>query len=90
MLREIGLYDEGFRWGNFEDTDEVYRAAKAGWKYVVVGDAVVWHHYWLSRLELDPDHGKSYRENFRRFVEKWPDARGFLFTYQQQTEAIYR
>lgn len=89
MLRQIGLYDEGFEWGNFEDTDEIYRAATAGWRYVVVGDAVVWHHYWFSRLQLDPDAGRSYRLNYARFLGKYPDARMFLGNYHQQTEALY-
>jgi GT2 family glycosyltransferase len=90
MLRQIGLYDEGFQWGNFEDTDEIKRASDAGWRYVVVGDSIVWHHYSFSRLDLDPDHGASYRANYKRFLAKWPDAQTFLRTYQAQTEAIYR
>lgn len=90
MLRQIGLYDEEYRWGNFEDTDELYRAAAAGWRYVVVGDSVVWHHYVFSRLEVGPDHDRTFRENQQRFLAKWPDARYFLGTYEAQTEAIYR
>jgi GT2 family glycosyltransferase len=90
MLRQIGLYDEEYRWSNFEDTDEVYRAAAAGWRYVVVGESVVWHWYTFSRLEVGPDHGRAFRENYQRFLAKWPDARHFLDTYQAQAEAIYR
>lgn len=90
MLREIGLYDESFAGGNFEDTDEVYRAAAAGWRYVVVGDAVVWHHYVFSRLTVGPSHQDAYRENLHRFLLKWPDAREFLQIYGAQTETIYR
>jgi hypothetical protein len=90
MLREIGLYDETFAGGNFEDTDEVRRAAAAGWKYVVVGESVVFHYYVFSRLVVGPNHQQAYRENYQRFLGKWPDVRDFLKTYNAQLEAIYR
>lgn len=89
MLREIGLYDEQFAGANFEDTDEIYRAISAGWRYVVVGDSVVWHWYVFSRLEVGPDYGRTFHENQQRFMAKWPDARGFLDTYRAQMEAVY-
>lgn len=90
MLREIGLYDEGFRWGNFEDTDEVKRAADAGWLYVVIGASVVYHHYTMSRTTLTPDHSRVYLDNRRWFFAKHADAAAFLARYQQETEAIYK
>jgi GT2 family glycosyltransferase len=90
MLREIGLYDEQFAGMNFEDTDEVYRAAKAGWRYVVVGDTVVWHSYLFSRLQMDIDHATAYHTNQKRFLKKWPDAVAFLARYQQEIDTIYR
>lgn len=90
MLREIGLYDEGFAGGNFEDTDEVYRAQAAGYRYVVMGDSIVWHYYVFSRLTVGPSHQHTYRANLQRFLAKWPDAQEFLRVYNAQTEAIYR
>lgn len=90
MLRQIGLYDEAFAGANYEDTDELYRASAAGWQYVVVGEAVVWHHYTLSRMTVLPDHDRLYHENRQRFLRKHPDAGAFLQRYARETAAIYR
>lgn len=91
MLAQIGLYDEDFGLGNFEDTDEIYRARAAGWRYVVVGDAVVFHHYWLSRFKIDPkQQTATFRANHAYFSRKWPDADDFLRSYNAEAGAIYR
>lgn len=89
MLAQIGLYDERFSGSNFEDTDEVRRALAGGWLYEVIGEAVVWHHYLFSRLQVGPEHNSAFRENRGRFLAKWPDAAAFLRTYNTQTEALY-
>lgn len=91
MLEQIGLYDEDFGRGNFEDTDEIYRAGAAGWRYVIVGDAVVFHHYWLSRFKLDPkQQAVTFHANHAYFLRKWPDAGDFLRRYNAEIGAIYR
>jgi GT2 family glycosyltransferase len=44
MLREIGLFDEGFNPAYFEDADLGLRAAAAGWRQVLARDATLVHH----------------------------------------------
>lgn len=71
MLDEIGLYDEGFpAKTNFEDLDECLRAHRADWRYWVVRQSVVFHHYHLTRLELTDCMG-DYAQNRTYMDQKW-------------------
>jgi GT2 family glycosyltransferase len=67
MLEQIGLYDEAMPgMTNFEDTDEAYRAHKAGWKILINFGSVVYHHYHFTRC--DPgvtNHLSDYHWNLR-------------------------
>lgn len=90
MLKQIGLYDEGYAGANFEDTDEVYRAAAAGWTYEVIGQSVVYHYYLLSRLTLRTDHHASFQKNYAYFVAKYPDAHTFLLKYNREVGELYK
>jgi len=51
MLDEIGLYPDDWPANtNFEDTEEWYRAERAGWIVCVCLESWVYHHYGLTRL----------------------------------------
>jgi GT2 family glycosyltransferase len=67
MLEQIGFYDEAMPGlTNFEDTEEAYRAHKAGWKILINFGSVVYHHYHFSRC--DPgvtNHLQDYELNGR-------------------------
>ncbi len=71
VFREVGLFDERFALGNFEDDDLCVRAALAGWRLVIAKDVFV-HHYG-SRTFLG--NRINYREALERnkayFLEKW-------------------
>ncbi len=54
---------------NFEDTEEAYRAHKAGWQILIHFGAVAYHHYHLTRLGLS-DHGADYDMNAKYCNEK--------------------
>ena len=90
MVEELGGYDEDLPGlTNYEDTDEAYRAHKAGWKILINFGSVVYHHYHFSRC--DPGvtnhlsdyevngrycyakHGVEFRD-FERELGEWMDA----------------
>ncbi|OGW54432.1 MAG: hypothetical protein A2Y81_01970 [Nitrospirae bacterium RBG_13_43_8] len=60
LVEKIGLLDETFRTGNFEDDDFCLRAAMEGYKNFIAGDIFI-HHY----------GSKSFRGNRKIFKEKW-------------------
>jgi GT2 family glycosyltransferase len=73
-LEEIGLFDaERFGRGYGEENDFCMRAAKAGWRNVLVGDVFVFHEGSVSfsdeRLELTQTAGKMLLELHPNYVQ---------------------
>jgi GT2 family glycosyltransferase/tetratricopeptide (TPR) repeat protein/2-polyprenyl-3-methyl-5-hydroxy-6-metoxy-1,4-benzoquinol methylase len=67
----IGLLDEQFGIGNFEDDDYCLRAMQAGYRLVIVGDAFV-HHF--GRRTFDGsgvDFAGLMKRNEQIFLAKW-------------------
>jgi len=71
MLEQIGLRRDGILYcydpdmpgrQNFEDTEEAFRAWKAGWQVLIHFGSVVYHHYHFQRLELT-SHPADYDAN---------------------------
>jgi GT2 family glycosyltransferase len=71
-IDEIGLLDERFEVGTFEDTDYAHRLKRKGYKIICARDVYI-HHYGNASFGklLDEEYLKIYRENRRRFEEKW-------------------
>lgn len=71
VVDQIGLLDERFTPGNFEDDDYSYRIKLAGFKLVICKDTFV-HHYGSLSWKDKPE---SYREllsvNEKKFENKW-------------------
>ncbi len=71
VFRAIGLFDEGFAVGNFEDDDLSMRAVLGGWRLVIAKDVFV--HHFGSRTFVG--NRINYRDALDRnkayFVEKW-------------------
>jgi GT2 family glycosyltransferase len=72
LLDEIGLLDERFGIGMFEDDDLAMRARQAGYRVICAEDIYV--HHWgqasfgaLSRFE----YMRLFRENRKKFEAKW-------------------
>lgn len=69
----IGLLDEVFTPGNFEDDDCSFRAIEAGFKLGIAQDVFI-HHYGSVTFNHDVDF--SFKELLKRngaiFNEKWP------------------
>ena len=71
VIDAIGVLDEQFGIGWFEDDDYCLRAIAAGYRAVIAGDAFVHHYGSRTFLGSGIDAGALMRENKRRFLEKW-------------------
>jgi GT2 family glycosyltransferase/tetratricopeptide (TPR) repeat protein len=71
VIDAIGLLDERFGIGCFEDDDYCLRAIRAGWRVVIARDAFVHHYGGRTFLGSGVDYAGILRENERRFWEKW-------------------
>ncbi len=73
VVAEVGLLDERFGLGMFEDDDYVVRVRRAGYAIACAEDVFV-HHFgqaslgWLAR---SGSYGALFAENRRRYDEKW-------------------
>ncbi len=79
LIEDIGLMDEGYAIGNFEDDDYCMLAKSRGWKLAVAQDAFI--HHFGSRTFFAIDDGSLHRDrmiaNGRLFARKWgidPDS----------------
>ncbi|MBS1787992.1 MAG: glycosyltransferase [Acidobacteria bacterium] len=72
LFEEIGLLDEQFGIGMFEDDDYCRRITVAGHKLACARDSFI-HHWQRASFKLlsDEEYLRIYRENQRKFEEKW-------------------
>ena len=70
LFDQIGLLDEGYGMGNFDDDDLSRRVRQTGLLCVRAAGAYVFHEEKVSFRKL-PDWKKDFDENRRRFHEKW-------------------
>ena len=70
VLNTIGLFDERFGMGNYEDDDYCLRALKAGFKNVVCNQSFVFHYRSKSYDDKSVDWLKLMEENRIKFEEK--------------------
>jgi GT2 family glycosyltransferase len=73
LLETVGVLDERFEIGSFEDEDYAVRVRAAGLRVVCAEDVFV-HHFGqasLGRLAADGSYGAVFHENRTRFEEKW-------------------
>jgi GT2 family glycosyltransferase len=73
-FEKVGVLDEGFGVGCYDDDDYCLRAKEAGFTLLVALD--VWIHHEGSRTFRSQriDYGKLMEANRKKFLEKW-DAR---------------
>ncbi len=71
LTDEIGLLDESFGTGNFEDDDLCLRAAIAGYRNVIAGDVFIHHVGSASFRGNNFDYVATLTDNGRLFREKW-------------------
>lgn len=70
----MGLLDERFGLGNFEDDDYCRRAAAAGFGLVITRDAYVHHFGHRSFAAASVDLASLLEHNRRLYDEKWGGA----------------
>lgn len=71
MLR-IGLLDERFSPGHFEDDDYCYRARQAGYSIFIARDTFVFHHGSASFVRENKEAvNRLIDRNRRLFIDKW-------------------
>jgi len=71
LIEEIGLLDESFGSGNFEDDDFCLRASLAGYRNVIAGDVFIHHYGSRTFVGNRIDYGASLSGNRKVFTEKW-------------------
>lgn len=72
VLDEVGLLDEAFKCGFFEDDDFCVRARNAGFKVGVAEDVFIHHHLSASFNQMKQDARKElFETNKAIYEEKW-------------------
>jgi len=71
LSQKIGLLDEAFGTGNYEDDDYCLRAAIAGYRNLIAGDVFVHHHGGVSFRGAGVDYRAALARNSGLFREKW-------------------
>ncbi len=75
VVDKIGLLDERFGIGNFEDDDLCRRAREAGFRLAIAADSFVHHFGGRTFLGAKVDHGTLMRRNEQLYREKWKNSR---------------
>lgn len=72
VLEKVGLLDERFSPGHYEDDDYCLRARMNGYEIVICGDVLV-HHYGSRSFREQGDQAlqRLVQQNYERFVQKW-------------------
>lgn len=72
LMDRIGLLDERYSPGHFEDDDYCYRARNAGYTFRIAGDVFVFHHGSASFAKQDMSQVKHLIDkNRQKFMDKW-------------------
>lgn len=79
IINEIGMLDERFTPGNYEDDDYSLRIRKAGYRLILCKDTFIHHYGSVSFREIQGSHKKILQKNLKKFEEKW----GFNPDYSQ-------
>ena len=71
LVEKIGLLDETFGSGNYEDDDFCLRASLEGYRNLIAGDVFVHHYGSRSFIGNRIDYNSSMLANRKKFNEKW-------------------
>jgi GT2 family glycosyltransferase len=76
VVERIGVLDEQFGLGTFEDDDYCLRAKQAGFRAVIAYDSFVHHFGGQTFLGLGVDYEALLKNNQKLFEAKWPGFDG--------------
>jgi glycosyltransferase involved in cell wall biosynthesis len=71
LVEKIGLLDESFGSGNFEDDDYCLRASLEGYRNMIAGDVFIHHFGSRSFIGNRIDYNSAMSKNKKIFYEKW-------------------
>jgi len=72
VVNQVGLLDERFGLGMFEDEDYARRVRQAGYRVICAEDVFVHHHGMASFAKLDDaEYRNLFERNRRLYEEKW-------------------
>jgi len=71
VIEQVGLLDERFTPGNFEDDDYSFRIQEAGYKLILCKDTFIHHFGSATFSSMKLDYLQLVRENEQKFKEKW-------------------
>jgi GT2 family glycosyltransferase/2-polyprenyl-3-methyl-5-hydroxy-6-metoxy-1,4-benzoquinol methylase/tetratricopeptide (TPR) repeat protein len=71
VVVRVGLLDESFGLGNFEDDDYCLRARRAGFRLVIAGDVFIHHFGSRTFLGQGVDFAEAMRHGRKVFERKW-------------------
>jgi GT2 family glycosyltransferase/glycosyltransferase involved in cell wall biosynthesis/Flp pilus assembly protein TadD len=71
LVEKIGLLDERFGSGNYEDDDYCIRAAIEGYSNLIAGDVFIHHYGSRSFIGNRIDHSAAMTRNRDLFIRKW-------------------
>ena len=71
VFTKVGLFDEQFGIGNYEDNDYCLRAQECGFKCIRANNVFIHHHGDRTFIENKIDFSKLMQENEAKFNAKW-------------------
>lgn len=71
VLDQVGLLDEQFSPGNYEDDDLSYRIRLAGFRLILCKDTFIHHFGSVSFRQDNAKYAALLKENGNKFVDKW-------------------
>lgn len=71
VLNEIGLFDEIYSIGNYEDDDISIRMLMAGYKLLLCHNSFIYHYGSQGFAQIDYDYSKLLYDNLQKFIKKW-------------------
>jgi O-antigen biosynthesis protein len=87
VVDKIGLLDERFTPGNFEDDDYSIRIRKAGYKLLLCNDTFI-HHYGSTSWQDNESYNRLLTDNEVKFKEKWGTDSSSYFIHQELIDMI--
>lgn len=87
VIEQVGLFDEQFGFGNFEDDDYSLRLALAGYDLVVANDSIIFHYGSVSFDQAGINWNEQMLTNQKKFHDKWAKGRMSLSTTTQSSQS---